>query len=702
MFTGTYIILQAAEAGVTLVSPALILGIALVAATMIMALSLLVKRAQEARPSRGWTGAARRLVESTSDAVMLLDTQGKVLNANPAAREMFGSADLGTWALGNGTGISSTVSAGGTLFTRQLVKLARSGPVQDYEMAFKDAQGQTRYVSVTTTPITGGAAHFNNPQSSLLTSTKSKGSRRGRRSNVLWVGREITAQKKREAAGAESEERYRAVVEGASEGIFLVDIHTGRFMEANPAFTGMVGYSMEELRGLTLYHVQPHGHDGLDRSLVRLLTEGRCRMGERAYKRKDGSLADVEVSASMVMRDGREAMCAIVHDISERKKSRERLERQLGRMSALRSVEATISASPDLKVTLNVILDHVAGQLGADAASVLLLDGRNGVLKYGAGCGFRDRGIEFTRLRMGEGHAGRAARERRTVYVPEFETNGNGRAAFLEGEEIVSYYALPLIAKGLVKGVLEIFGRTPIHPHGEWVDFAEALAAQAALAIDNASMLQELHRANMDLLLAYDSTLEGWSQALDLRDKETEGHTQRVTVATIRLAQQMGIGSGALLHVRRGALLHDIGKMGIPDSILLKPGPLTDEEWKVMRMHPVYAYKMLAPIPFLRPAIDIPYCHHEKWDGSGYPQGLKGEEIPLAARIFTVVDVWDALRSDRPYRKAWSEVKVREYISSLAGTHFDPNIVHAFLSTTNVWHPPELAVSRGITVPLSA
>src|SRR5688500_15426934 len=451
-------------------------------------------------------------------------------------------------------------------------------------------------------------------------------------------------------------------------------------MEANPAFTSIVGYSIEELRGLTLYHVQPHGHDGLDRSLVRLLTEGRCHMGERAYRRQDGSLADVEVSASMVMRDGREAMCAIVHDITERKKSRERLERQLGRMSALRSVDATISASHDLKVTLNVILDHVTSQLGADAASVLLLDGRGGVLKYGAGCGFRDRGIEFTRLRMGEGHAGRAAKERRTVYVPEFETNGNGRADLLVGEDIVSYYALPLIAKGLVKGVLEIFGRSPLHPHGEWVDFAEALAAQAALAIDNAGMLQELHRANMDLMLAYDSTLEGWSQALDLRDKETEGHTQRVTVATVRLAQQIGVGSGALLHVRRGALLPDIGKMGIPDSILLKPGPLTDEEWKVMRMHPVYAYELLSPIAYLRPALDIPHLHHERWDGKGYPLGLKGEEIPLAARVFAVVDVWDALTSHRPYRTRVNDQRAREIIREGAGTEFDPRIVKAFLA----------------------
>ena len=166
---------------------------------------------------------------------------------------------------------------------------------------------------------------------------------------------------------------------------------------------------------------------------------------------------------------------------------------------------------------------------------------------------------------------------------------------------------------------------------------------------------------------------------MDLRDHETEGHSRRVTEMTLRLARAMGLDEAELVHVRRGALLHDIGKMGIPDAILLKPGTLTDEEWQVMRRHPTYAYEMLSPIAFLRPALEIPYCHHEKWDGTGYPRGLKGEQIPLAARIFAAVDIWDALRSDRPYRKGWPEERVCEHIASLAGTHLDPAVVAAFL-----------------------
>jgi putative nucleotidyltransferase with HDIG domain len=230
-----------------------------------------------------------------------------------------------------------------------------------------------------------------------------------------------------------------------------------------------------------------------------------------------------------------------------------------------------------------------------------------------------------------------------------------------------------------VKGVLEIFHRSHYDPDPEWLEFLESLATQAAIAMDNAELFQDLQRSNQELILAYDATLEGWVRALDMRDKETENHTQRVTEMTLRLARAIGMPEKEMVHIRRGALLHDIGKMGIPDSILHKPGKLTEQEWEIMRKHPVYAYNFLAPIDYLRPALDIPYCHHEKWDGTGYPRGLKGEQIPRAARIFAVVDVWDALSSDRPYRKAWPNKKVLQYLKEQSGSHFDPAVVKAFL-----------------------
>lgn len=193
-----------------------------------------------------------------------------------------------------------------------------------------------------------------------------------------------------------------------------------------------------------------------------------------------------------------------------------------------------------------------------------------------------------------------------------------------------------------------------------------------------------LARMNEELRAAYQQTIEGWSQALDLRDHETVGHTRRVTEMTIRLARLTSVDEAQIEHIRRGAILHDIGKMGIPDSILLKTGPLTEEEWKIMRKHPVYAYEWLSAIDFLRPALDIPYCHHEHWNGSGYPRGLKGEQIPLPARLFTIVDVWDALRSERPYRHALPEQETIAYIKSQKGLLFDPELTSLFLK--NIHH----------------
>jgi len=217
-----------------------------------------------------------------------------------------------------------------------------------------------------------------------------------------------------------------------------------------------------------------------------------------------------------------------------------------------------------------------------------------------------------------------------------------------------------------------------LKPDKEWLDFLATLAGQAAIAIDSAILFRDLQRSNVELTLAYDATIEGWSLALDLRDRETEGHTQRVVEMTVNLARFVGVNEMELVHIRRGALLHDMGKIAIPDNILHKTGPLTDEEWEIMHQHPQHAYQMLMPVKYLKPALDIPRYHHEKWDGTGYPIGLSGEQIPLAARTFAVVDVYDALTSQRPYRPAWSREEALEYIRSQASKHFDPMVVKAF------------------------
>ena len=355
---------------------------------------------------------------------------------------------------------------------------------------------------------------------------------------------------------------------------------------------------------------------------------------------------------------------------------------QLRRLGALREIDQAIASNSSLIVTLDLFLAKVMAQLHVDAADVLLINQQTKTLDYAAGRGFCSSAITQARFALGEGIPGRAALEGRIVEIHDTPENRGAVSASsqaLVNEGFVAQYALPLVAKGQVKGVLEVFHRAPLNPDSSWLDFMEILAGQAAIAIDNAEMFDHLQRSHTELTLAYDTTLEGWSRALDLRDKETRGHSQRVAAMTVRLARAMGIDEAEIVHIRRGALLHDIGKMGIPDLILLKPGPLTDAEWEIMREHPNYAHTLLSPIPYLGPALDIPRYHHEKWDGSGYPFGLRGEEIPLSARIFAVVDVHDALRSDHPYRMAWSEDQVITYIGSMRGIHFDPRALDAFL-----------------------
>ncbi|HNO95170.1 MAG TPA: HD domain-containing phosphohydrolase, partial [Anaerolineales bacterium] len=265
----------------------------------------------------------------------------------------------------------------------------------------------------------------------------------------------------------------------------------------------------------------------------------------------------------------------------------------------------------------------------------------------------------------------------------------------LVDEKIImtSSLIVPMLMGEEALGSIAVYSQSPRQWSEDEIRLLSLLANQTAIAIENTRLLEAEHTARkhaeilhlqtiqqaQDLTLAYDTTIEGWSRALDLRDKETEEHTLRVTNLTLQLAQAFDISHVELKHIKHGALLHDIGKMGIPDNILRKAGELSDDEWVMMRQHPQLAYEMLSPIAYLLPALDIPYCHHEKWDGTGYPRGLKGEEIPLAARLFAVVDVFDALTSDRPYRPAWAKNKAIEYIRQKAGSHFDPSVVEVFL-----------------------
>ena len=358
----------------------------------------------------------------------------------------------------------------------------------------------------------------------------------------------------------------------------------------------------------------------------------------------------------------------------------ERLTGKRSQLSALMGIGSVINSSLGRERVLEEVLDSLIALMRAERGFLMLRD-PNGELTPAVA-----RGIEHINLIEQQFLFSQTiVRKVADSGEPVLTTNAQQDPRF-EGQVSVAAYQLrsilcaPLKIKDDLIGVIYVDNRakTGLFQRSD-LDVIKAFADQAAVAIDNARLFDDLQESNRELQKAYQKTLEGWVRALDLKDKETEGHTQRVTVLTERLARSMGVEGDALVHIKRGALLHDIGKMGIPDSILLKPGELTDDERAVVRQHPVYAYEMLGPIEFLRPAIDIPYCHHEKWDGSGYPRGLKGMEIPFAARIFPVIDVWDALISNRPYRKGLPHAEVRVRIKDDSGKHFDPNVVKAFV-----------------------
>ena len=368
--------------------------------------------------------------------------------------------------------------------------------------------------------------------------------------------------------------------------------------------------------------------------------------------------------------------------VIQRKQSDERMQLQLKRINALNEIVRAINASMDIHLALNTLVKKMRQQLNADAAVILLWRDYSQNLELAADDGFISNFNRKVTVKLGHGLSGTIGLERKMLHIPnltDVKDQYEEYRDWAKREEFVEFIGIPLISKGMLKGVLEIFNRSAIEPDADWIDYLETVGNQAAIAIDNSQLFEDIQHSNMDLLTAYDATIIGWSQAMDLRDKEAVGHTQRVTELALQLAEKVGIDHQEQIHIRRGALLHDIGKLGIPDSILFKPDPLSEEDLKILHQHPQFAWNMLSKIEYLHDALDIPYCHHEKWDGTGYPRGLKGEEIPLSARLFAIVEVWDILQHDRPYRQAWEKEKVIAYIHDQTGKQFDPKLVDIFL-----------------------
>jgi PAS domain S-box-containing protein len=602
-----------------------------------------------------------RLLRHINDAVIATDDQFRITAWNRAAENIYG------WAAAEVMGRSADEVLRAGLSEEQQVEakelLAEKSSFRS-ERIHARKNGQPVYVEVNTIALAGP---------------------RGKVTGYVTVNRDVTERKRAEEALRENE---RLLSESQRVG------HVGSW--SYNVITNSLQYSDEMYRLFDISPQEiPHTSEGFINLVYRpdhaaavqwmgTIQRGG-QPGELVFRifRKNGELRYIQCRGAVTFDSSGKPVrfVGMAQDITERRLAEIQIHQQLEHLSALRKIDQAIASKSDLRFILNTLLAEVRTQLQVDAADILLLNPGEQVLEFVAGQGFRTYLIDTARVPIDKMYAGRAIRERRLIKIEKLKVQPEDPffATLFAEENFVSYFGVPLIAKGKVEGVLEVFHRSPLHPYPEWLDFLNTLAGQAAIAIENATLFENLQQSNRELAQAYDATIEGWSRALDLRDKETEGHTLRVTEMTIRLASNFEFSQEDVLHIRRGSLLHDIGKMGVPDGILLKPETLTEEELIIMRKHPQYAYDLLKPIAFLAPALDIPYYHHEKWDGTGYPHGLKAEEIPLAARLFAVVDVWDALRSDRSYRPAWSAEDATAYMREQSGKHFDPQIVDVFL-----------------------
>lgn len=384
--------------------------------------------------------------------------------------------------------------------------------------------------------------------------------------------------------------------------------------------------------------------------------------------------------------DHKKLFAQLAHQLEsalQRMIAQQKVSAQIRNISFLKLISRTINTAMDFETVVGSLLKQIRRFLDSDAIALYLNSGKEtGELICRAQSGFRTNLIEQVHIKYGQAYVGIAAEEQRIISVSRFDDiDQQGQLArLLHAEGFLSQHCAPIIIGGKTTGVLEVFQRKPFTPGSEWLILFDAIATQTGLALDYNALYADLQKAYLDLELSYEATIEGWSSAMDFRDQETEGHSKRVASLAISLAARLGIKEEEIARIGRGALLHDVGKIGIPDSILKKAGPLTDSEWVLMKQHPKIANEMLSRIPYLKESLEIPLYHHEKWDGSGYPEGLRGDKIPLAARLFSVIDVFDALTSDRPYRAAWSKEETLRYIQDQAGKQFDPAIVKVFIS----------------------
>ena len=375
-------------------------------------------------------------------------------------------------------------------------------------------------------------------------------------------------------------------------------IVTHQELETDTRFTALWGEERNVINQLGAEIFVPLNAKG---ELVGLLALGP-KLSEQAYSNEDKQTLLSLAHQTAVAVQNAQLYNTAQQELKQRRETEKRLQLQLKRLSALQNINIAITTNIDLQIPLYLLLEQVTEELGVDAADVLLYDEENQQLFFVAGRGFQTDALKYTKLDLGQGLAGKAAESLKVIHIKDIrsETTSLNRAPLLPNEDFVSYFGVPLISKGKVQGVLELFHRTVLEPDQDWLNFLDTLTSETAIAVDNAQLFRDLEKSNLDLAVAYETTLEGWAKTLELRDRETEGHSQRVLDLTTRMSKKLGVSDEDLVHIQRGAVLHDIGKMGVPDYILLKEGPLNDEDWEIMRKHPIFAYDMLSTIPFLK------------------------------------------------------------------------------------------------------
>jgi PAS domain S-box-containing protein len=553
----------------------------------------------------------------------------------------------------------------------------------DYQIRRSD--GETRDLSVKVNWLAEG----NNPKRYLIGSIQ-----------------DITEKNKAINIIKESEEKYRSIVQQMSDGLLLID-ENGIVIEWNSAFEQITEIPSDKTLGKPIWDILPLlGTDistslkikKMQKEINRSVKTGKSYIFnepmEIAIRTLSGKERILRQSIFPILTTTEYRLGVIAHDITDGKAAMARINHELKKLASLRSIDAAILERVTPNETLKLISSIAMEQLDVDGAIIL-----SRMAKDEISCAFVSRvdtKEEPTVERLLELQT--AALEKfttRKLTVDDLEILNQIRQLDPSTGMILNQAILPLFMNKRICGYIQVLSRSPLPEDQGWMDYYQTLAGQTSLAIENVTLITNEEVAYQELNKAYEATIGGWSKALELRDEETKGHSDRVMSLACRLAQKANFPHEKITDFRRGVLLHDIGKMGIPDRILLKPGPLNDEEWVIMRQHPVMAYDLLKTIPYLHDSLDVPYLHHERWDGSGYPCGLAGKDIPLAARIFAIVDVWDALISDRPYRKGWEIGKIRQYLSENKGIMFDPELVDMFLEIMNDYRPGQELEQEG-------